>query len=175
VVLLRRADHGPAQRGRRQTSVVVIALYTGSFDPVHLGHLAVIRQAASAFDDVVVAVLANPAKRGGLLDVDERVRLLELATSSIENVRCIAHHGLAVDAARASGATTLVRSGHKQQQDEVSMAAHNERIGVPTAFLPGDPALGWISSSVVRQLLDDGDDEPVRRAVPSDVADALLA
>ncbi|HYD09624.1 MAG TPA: adenylyltransferase/cytidyltransferase family protein, partial [Acidimicrobiales bacterium] len=142
---------------------MTIALYTGSFDPVHLGHLGVIEQAARSFEEVVVAVLGNPAKVSGLLSIDERVRLLDAATAHLDNVRCASHAGLAVDAARAHGATTLVRAAHKEQRNELTMAAHNERIaGIPTTIVGGDPGLGWVSSSVVRQLLADGDDARVR-------------
>ena len=151
------------------------ALYTGSFDPVHLGHLAVIERAASTFEGVVVAVLANPSKASGLLPVAERVRLLELATAPMGNVRCTSHDGLAVDAARVHGCSTLVRSAHKELRGEVSMAAHNERIaGLPTTFVHGDPELAWVSSSVVRRLLADGDGDTVRSIVPAPVAAALL-
>jgi pantetheine-phosphate adenylyltransferase len=155
---------------------VSVALYTGSFDPVHLGHLAIIEEAASMFDRVVVAVLANPEKASGLLPVDERVRLVLAVTDALPNVDCIAHHGLAIDAARLHGATTLVRSAHKEQRNELTMAAMNATAGgVPTAFVTGDPALGWISSSVVRASLAHGDVERVRAMVPGVVADALLS
>ena len=152
------------------------ALYTGSFDPVHLGHVRVIEQAARSFEAVVVAVLGNPAKTSGLLPVAERVRLLEAATAGLDNVTCTAHHGLAVDAAREHGASTLVRSAHKEHRTELEMAAHNERLtGIPTTFISGDPDLTWVSSTVVRRLLADGDADRLRAVVPSAVADALLS
>jgi pantetheine-phosphate adenylyltransferase len=154
---------------------VSVGLYTGSFDPVHVGHVRLVEEAAQSFAFVVVAVLTNPSKpASGLLPVEERVRLLALATAHVPNVRCVAHAGLAVDAARSHGATTLVRSAHKEHRNELAMAAHNAAVAaIPTTFVTGDPDLGWVSSSVVRRLAADGDWERLAALVPDEVARAL--
>jgi pantetheine-phosphate adenylyltransferase len=153
---------------------VTIALYPGSFDPVHLGHLSIIERAAGAFDEVVVAVLGNPNKSGGLFSVDERVRLLAEATAQVPRVRVIAHHGLAVDAATSVGASVLLRAAHKDRGDEHTMAATNERLtGVVTVFLPTTPETTWVSSSLVRSAVADGRLGDLASMVPACVRAAL--
>jgi pantetheine-phosphate adenylyltransferase len=147
---------------------VTTALYAGSFDPIHLGHLSIIERAAGGFDEVVVAVIGNPAKRSGLLTVDERLQLVDESTAHLANVRTFTHHGLSVDAARLVGATVLLRSAHKDRGDEHTMAATNERIaGVLTVFLPADLTRSWISSSLVRSALAGGRLDDLRTMVPT--------
>jgi pantetheine-phosphate adenylyltransferase len=151
------------------------ALYAGSFDPVHLGHLSIIERAARAFDEVVVAVLGNPNKRSGLFTIEERVGLITEATSHLVGVRVVAHHGLTVDVAAAVGASVLVRSAHKDHSDELTMAATNERMtGVLTAFIPADPATAWISSTIVRRAVADGRLDDVGPLVPACVQQHLV-
>jgi pantetheine-phosphate adenylyltransferase len=153
---------------------VTTALYAGSFDPIHLGHVRIIERAASGFDEVVVAVTGNPSKQSGLLAVDERARLVAEATAHLDNVRTITHHGLTVDAARLVGASVLVRSAHKDRSDELTMAAMNERVsGVLSVFVPADPETAWISSSLVRSALRDGRDADLASMTPPCVVDAL--
>jgi pantetheine-phosphate adenylyltransferase len=150
---------------------VTTALYSGSFDPVHLGHLSVIEAAARAFDGVVVVALGNPAKTTGLLSVPDRVALLEQSTAHLGIVTCTSHHGLTVDAARIHGASVIVRSAHKEQANELVMAATNRIVGgIDTWFVPGDPSTGWISSSLVRSLLDRGEVDQACDLVPAPVA-----
>lgn len=152
------------------------ALYPGSFDPLHLGHVSVIEKAATMFDHVVIAVIGNPRKRSGLLAVADRVALIELATSSMSNVSCRAHQGLTVDAARQTGTDVIIRTGHKDKGDEWSMLAMNELVaGTRTCFVPPAPELSFLSSSLVRSLLAHGRLRDARRFVPPPVADALSA
>ena len=84
------------------------AIYPGSFDPVTLGHLDVIRRASQLFDHLVIAVLHNSAKTP-LFSVEERVKMLEEATKDIPNVEVKAFGGLTVEFARECGANALVR------------------------------------------------------------------
>lgn len=150
------------------------ALYSGSFDPVHLGHLGLIRTAASMFDQLVVVVLDNPAKRSGLASVDTRVELLRRSTEDLPNVSCHAHAGLTVDAARRHGATVIVRSLHKELDNELTMAATNQAIaGVATGFVRADESTQWISSTIVRALLAQGRLDDACALVPDAVADWL--
>ncbi len=85
-----------------------IAVYPGSFDPVTLGHLSVIRQAARLYPHVVVLVAINPEKRG-LFSIEERVLLVRDSVKRFPNVSVDATEGLVVDYAREIGATVLVR------------------------------------------------------------------
>lgn len=150
------------------------ALYAGSFDPLHLGHLSVIERTAGVFDEVIVAVLGNPAKRSGLFAIAERVRMIEAATAHLANVRCKTHQGLAVDAASAEHADVLVRSAHKDTGHERSMAAMNESMsGIGTCFAMPDAATSGISSSLVRELLTKGKREAALRLVPPAVGERI--
>lgn len=151
-----------------------MALFAGSFDPVHLGHLSVIEQAAAAFDEVVVAVLANPDKASGLFAPAERVRLLVGAVVGLDRVRVEQFHGLTVDLARRTGAGVLVRAAHKEYAVERSLASANHLLaGIPTVFVGADPATGSISSTLVRNLLDTGRLARAQELVPPNVARAL--
>jgi pantetheine-phosphate adenylyltransferase len=153
---------------------VTVALYAGSFDPIHCGHITVIELVSRGYDDVVVAVLANPDKSSGLLDPEQRLRLVEESTSHLPMVRSVRFHGLVVDLAREVGATVLVRSAHKERANEVSMAAMNQNLtGIPTIFVPVDVNTRSISSSMIRRLVADGQSTAVEGLVPPAVYRAL--
>ena len=83
---------------------VAVALYAGSFDPIHLGHLGVIEHAARTYEQVVVAVVANPEKPAGMFRPEERLRLLTGATAHLPTVRSVQFYGLTVALARSEGA-----------------------------------------------------------------------
>ena len=150
------------------------ALYPGSFDPLHLGHLTVVEQAARTFEQVVVAVLGNPQKQSGMFAIPERIRLAEAATAHLGNVRCVGYHGLVVDLARVEQADVLVRSAHKDSAHERSMAAMNETMsGIPTFFVTTDSTTRGISASLVRELVTSGRLDAALRLVPEAVSLAI--
>jgi pantetheine-phosphate adenylyltransferase len=154
---------------------VPVALYAGSFDPVHLGHLGIIERVVPIFQEVVVAVVANPKKAGGMFTIDERVRFLTRATAHLPTVRARHFEGLTVDLARAEGAHVLVRAAHKDTADELSMAAMNLITAeIPTIVVPADPQTRTISSSLVRQLVDAGQIAAAQELVPACVRQALV-
>src|ERR1700722_16568508 len=130
--------------GRRRDStdpVVVIALFPGSFDPFHLGHLAIVEWAAGRYDEVVVAVLSNPEKPAGLFTPEERVRLASLATQHLGNVRCLAFQGVTGKLAEQQNAGVIIRSAHKEADLERSLAVLNKFMsgGIPTEVAPLNP------------------------------------
>ena len=152
----------------------MLALYPGSFDPFHLGHLAVVEQVAPGFDVVVVAVVGNPQKASGMFQIPQRVRMAEVATAHLSNVRCVAYQGLTVDLLRAEGADVVIRCAHKDSGSERSMAAMNEvTAGVRTFFAVPDPAVRGISSSLVRELLSTGELAAAMHLVPAATHAAL--
>ena len=151
-----------------------MALYAGSFDPIHFGHLGVVARASEMYDRVVVAVLANPEKPSGMFRPAERLRLIDRATADLGNVSSTHFYGLTVDLAKSVGAAVLVRAAHKEWDKEFSMAAMNLRLaGITTAMIPAEAATSTISSSLVRSLVRNGDMASARKLVPGAVADAL--
>jgi pantetheine-phosphate adenylyltransferase len=153
---------------------VTVALYAGSFDPIHLGHLGVIEHAARTYETVVVAVVANPEKSAGMFRPEERLRLGTEATAHLPTVRWVLFHGLTVALARREGATVLVRAAHKERGNEFSMAAMNLVLAeIPTVFVPADARTRTISSSLVRQLVDVGEVRAAQQLVPACVQQAL--
>ena len=83
-------------------------LYPGSFDPVTCGHMDIIKRSARLCDELIVAVMHNPDKRGEMT-VDERIAALRAACGGIGNVRVIAHSGLLIECARENGVSAVVR------------------------------------------------------------------
>ena len=153
---------------------MAIALYPGSFDPVHNGHLAVIETAASIFDEVIVAVGHNPAKPSGLFSADERQVVIEESVTHLSNVRVDAFTGLVTVAAAELGATCLVK-GIRSTTDldaemlQANMNAHSG--GIPSVFIPGLGAHALISSRYIREIAARRGD--VGSVVPSGVAKRL--
>jgi len=153
---------------------VSIAVVPGSFDPVTLGHLDVIRRAADLFDEVVVGVATNAGK-APLLDVEDRVRLIESAVAGVARVRVARVPGLLVDFCREVGATAVVkglRSGGDYDA-ELPMAWMNAHLGVETLFLPATPEVAHIASSLVKDVARHGG--PIDDLVPPGVAAAVRA
>ncbi|MBR5286979.1 MAG: pantetheine-phosphate adenylyltransferase [Clostridia bacterium] len=149
-------------------------LYPGSFDPVTNGHMDVIRRAARMCDELVVAVMHNPEKKG-FLPVQTRVELIEAACSTLGNVRVVAHGGLMIECAAQENADAVVR-GVRPTGDfdsEFQMAQINRMIGgVETVLLPTSPETANISSSIVRQIAAFGG--AIDRFVPQDAVAAVM-
>jgi pantetheine-phosphate adenylyltransferase len=130
------------------------AVCPGSFDPVTLGHIDVFERAAAQFDDVVVAILINPAKKG-MFDLDERIAMIEEATAHLPNVRVEAGEGLVVDFVTSRGMTAIVK-GLRTDTDfeyELQMAQMNKHIaGVDTFFVATAPQYSFVSSSLAKEV-----------------------
>ena len=130
------------------------ALYPGSFDPVTRGHLDLIERASRLCDTLIVAVMHNPDKRGAM-DVDSRVRAIELAAAHLKNVRVIRHSVLLIECARETGAQAVIRGVRPlgDFESEYQMAQVNRALGgVETLMIATSPEYASISSSVVRQI-----------------------
>jgi pantetheine-phosphate adenylyltransferase len=140
------------------------------------GHVDVVRRAAALFDEVVVAVVNNPAK-SGTFTVDERVAMLRESLSGFDRVRVdTAPPGLLVDYCRSVGAVAVVKGlrGGNDFGYELPMALMNRHLtGLETVFLTGDPRLAHISSSLVKEVAAHGGD--VAGLVPDAVLQPLVA
>ena len=136
------------------------AVCPGSFDPVTLGHIDVFERAAAQFDEVVVAILTNPAKKG-MFDLDERIAMVEESTAHLPNLRVQAGHGLVVDFVRSCGMTAIVK-GLRTGTDfeyELQMAQMNKHVaGVDTFFVATNPQFAFVSSSLAKEVAGLGGD-----------------
>lgn len=154
------------------------AVYTGSFDPITLGHLDVIERAARIFDCIVVGVGINPDKQP-LFSLEERVALVQASVARLPNVRVELFSGLSVAFVRAQNAKVLLR-GVRSLTDieaEFTMTLANRRLdpGVETVFLMADAAYSHISSSLLKQITPLAEDAALEQFVPRQVVQALRA
>ena len=133
-----------------------VALYPGSFDPVHNGHIHIIRRAAKLFDRVIVAVAANPDKQP-LFSIPERVELLREALAGAENVEVITFGGLTVENAKRLGAGIIIRGLRlvSDFESELLLDMHNRRLepAVETLYMMPEKEFICFNSSFVKQIV----------------------
>ncbi|MBD54730.1 MAG: pantetheine-phosphate adenylyltransferase [Rhodopirellula sp.] len=153
------------------------AVYTGSFDPITLGHLHIIQRAAPLFDELVIGVGMNADKRS-LFDPTQRVELVRSVTGGLAQVRVEVFDGLAVDFVRSLGARVMVR-GIRPLTDiagefTMMMANHQLAPDIETVFLMAAERYAHISSSLLKQIaaLSD-DDEQLAKFVPQQIIQPL--
>ncbi|MDY6874879.1 MAG: pantetheine-phosphate adenylyltransferase [Chloroflexota bacterium] len=153
-----------------------IAIYPGTFDPIHLGHVDIATRAANIFDELVVAVYDRPAK-SLLFTVEERVELARQSLAGLAGVRILPYGGLTVEFARQVGAQAIVR-GLRVISDfelEYQMALTNRQLAPEIEFvcLMTRQAHAFLSSSIVKEIaLLRGN---VSKMVPPHVAASLEA
>jgi len=153
-----------------------VALFPGSFDPFHNGHLEVVERAARLFDGVVVAPTRNPQKAEALFSVEERRAMIEESTAHLGGVRTVALTGLVVDIAREVGAVAIVKGlrAVTDFESEMQMAQMNHRLsGIDTLFIPTSPAHSFLAARLLREVARYGGD--VSGLVPEPVALRLKA
>ncbi len=140
-----------------------IAIYPGSFDPITLGHLNVIKRAARCFDKVIVCVMVNAQKADTcLFTADERVDMIRRVVARLPNVEADRSSQLVAEYAKEKGACTLVK-GLRAVSDyeyELQMAMINRKLNpeLETMFLPSSSKYTYISSSVVKEMAGYGAD-----------------
>jgi len=155
---------------------MTLAVCPGSFDPVTLGHLDVIKRAAALFDNVIVVVMVNSAKKP-TFTIEERVDFLKRATASLKNVEVDTYNGLLADYTAMKKATAVVK-GLRVMSDfeyEFQMALTNMSLtpGVETIFLPASIDCMFLSSSMVREVAKHGRD--ISPFVPVGLAEEITA
>jgi pantetheine-phosphate adenylyltransferase len=155
-----------------------IAVYTGSFDPLTLGHLNVIERSARLVDKLIVGIGIN-IEKAALFSPEERVALVTETTAQIGNVEVRAFSGLAVQFVRQCGARVMIR-GVRPLTDlagEFTMMMANRHLdpGIETVFLMADEEFAHVSSSLLKQIAPLADDNMLARFVPRAVIPALRA
>lgn len=133
-----------------------VCLYPGSFDPVHYGHLDIVARAQQIFGTVVIGVAKNVEKQT-MFSAADRVAMLRAATARLAGVEVRAFDGLTVDFARVIGARVIVK-GLRAMMDfefELKMAAMNKRLRpeVETVFMMTTPEFGYLSSTLIREIV----------------------
>lgn len=135
---------------------MTIAIYPGSFDPVTLGHMNMIKRASRCFDKVIVFVGINSAKQSGLFTPEERVELLRRCVTRFPNVEVDCSEELLAAYARRVGATVLVK-GLRAVSDyeyEVQMALVNRKLNpdLETMFMASSEKYTYLSSTIVKEM-----------------------
>jgi pantetheine-phosphate adenylyltransferase len=153
-----------------------MAVYTGMFDPVHLGHLDIIRRGSRLYDRLVVGVGVNPEK-APFFSAEERVSLLRLVCGHYPNVVVQEFEGLAVRFVRAVGAAIMLRGlrtlSDMEYEFNMSLTNQNLDADIETVFLMAQAEHSNFSSSLIRQIMMyDGE---LDRFLPPEVHPAVLA
>ena len=153
---------------------MAVAIYPGSFDPVTLGHLDIIKRASSIFDKLIVGVYDRPEKRL-LFSTEERVEMAQKAISNLQNTKVVSYSGLTVDFAKAMGAHVLVR-GLRMSSDferEFEMAMMNKKLapGLELVCFMASLQYQFLSSSLLKEVAQLGG--CLEEMVPEHVAKAL--
>ena len=132
------------------------AIYPGSFDPITLGHLNIIKRAALCFDKLIVCVMVN-SQKNGLFTPEERVELIRRVVSQLPNVEVDASSVLLAEYARQRKARVIVKGlrAVSDFESEVQMAVVNRKLNpnVDTMFLPSNEKYTYLSSTVVKEMV----------------------
>lgn len=150
------------------------AIYPGSFDPLTLGHLDMIKRSAKIVDELVIGVLNNSAKNS-LFSLDERVSMIKEMTESMPNVTVASFDGLLVDYMKEINATIIVR-GLRVVTDfeyelQIAQTNHVENPEVETIFLTTSLQYSYLSSTIVKEFASYGGD--ISKFVPARFIDRI--
>ena len=152
------------------------AVCPGSFDPVTIGHLDIIKRASKMFDHVIVVVMNNHSKLGGCFSTEERLELLRKATEEIDNVSIDYYDGLLAEYCKLKNASAIVK-GLRAMSDfeyEFQMALTNHKLNpeIETIFLTTSAENMYLSSSMVRQIGSMGGD--IKDFIPSKIYNRVI-
>lgn len=152
------------------------AVYPGSFDPITLGHLNIIRRVSRIFDKVYVCVMINSEKRSPLFTVDERVELIKKVVGRFGNVEVETSDQLLVEYAKSKDASVIVK-GLRAVSDfemEFQMAMANKKLepSIETMFLMAGEKYTFLSSTIVREMAKYGAD--LNGFVPNEIIDDVI-
>lgn len=148
-----------------------VAVCSGTFDPITLGHLDIIRRAAACFDKVYVCVSPNASKKNQMFTPEEKLELVKVAVEDLDNVVAELYQGLLADYAVERGANVIVR-GVRNATDfdvEYQLAQINSGIhpGLESMILPASPQYQHFSSSMAREMIRYG--QPLEKYLPESI------
>jgi pantetheine-phosphate adenylyltransferase len=154
-----------------------VALYPGSFDPIHNGHIDIAERAARLFDQVVVAIYDSPSSKRLLFSTEQRVEMARQTLQHLPTVQVIPYRGLTVDIARQVEATALVR-GLRATSDyeyEAQLALTNKALApdIDTVMLITSLQYAYLSASILKEVAALGGD--IGNWAPPPVVAALLS
>ena len=156
------------------------AIYPGSFDPITLGHLNIIKRAAVCFDKLIVCVMVNSEKRNReLFSPEERVELIRRVVAKLPNVEVDSSSTLIAEYARQKRACTLVKGlrAVSDYENELQMALINRKLNprLETMFLPSSTKYTYVSSSMVKEMARYGADlsDFVPREIIADIQEKM--
>ena len=156
------------------------AVYPGSFDPITLGHLNIIKRAAVCFDKLIVCVMVNSEKvNRGLFTPEERVELIRKVVARMPNVEVDSSTTLIAEYARQKRACTLVKGlrAVSDYENELQMALINRKLNprLETMFLPSSTKYTYVSSSMVKEMARYGADlsDFVPREIIADIEEKI--
>jgi pantetheine-phosphate adenylyltransferase len=161
-------------KSRGTKTAMKIAIYPGSFDPITLGHLDIIRRAAEVFDKLIVCVMVNTEKNP-MFTLDQRLTMVRKVTEKYENVEADTADMLLAEYAREKGARVLVKGLRviSDYERECQMALMNRKLNpdLDTLFLPAREKYTYLSSSLVKEMAKYGADlsECVPREIIADM------
>jgi pantetheine-phosphate adenylyltransferase len=148
------------------------AVYTGSFDPITLGHLNVIQRSSRLVDRLIVGIGVNIEKQS-MFTPDERVELVERLTRSLKNVEVQAFAGLAVTFVSQCGARVMLRGVRSlgDIESEFTMTLANRKLNpdIETLYLMADDEFSHVSSSLIKQIAKLASDDELARFVPREI------
>jgi pantetheine-phosphate adenylyltransferase len=154
------------------------AVYTGSFDPITLGHLNVMERSSRLVDELIVGVGRNIDKQS-MFSAEERVELIERTTSHLDNVIVKMFTGLAVQFVRDCDARVIIRGVRSltDMETEFTMTLANRKLDpeIETVFLMADDEFSHVSSSLIKQITPLAGDEKLSRFVPAAILPDLHA
>lgn len=153
-----------------------IAVYTGSFDPITLGHLNIIERARKLVDTLIVGIGVNVEKQS-LFTLEERLKLVRQVTAKWDNVQVRTFEGLAVTFVRECETRVMIR-GVRPLTDiagEFTVMMANRQLDpeIETVFLMADEEFSHVSSTLIKQIAEFSDDEMLVRFVPAEIIGQL--
>jgi len=150
------------------------AVYPGTFDPITMGHIDIIKRASTIFDKLIVGIYDRPHKQL-LFSVEERVNMVEQATANLSNVYVMAYNGLSIDFIRNVKGTVMIRGlrANSDFEREFEMALMNKQLApdIELICLMTSPEYQFLSSGLIKEVANLGGG--VENMVPDHVAIAL--